>query len=242
MTRSGANKRNKYDTLKCPNPECGNICAPLHLVETCLIDHLNGWLSGYCLDWSGQTHKGSPAQVNNQIRAHSPANAHSQTHTDIPAHADTPVNDTTIHKMAARRISSHLEQLKEQWQRTYELLERGIYSQTVFTERQQALSIQIEETSAQLAHLEASALTPGFRSKDTYIPAITCLSDVYHALPNADAKNAVLKLLLVKVTYRKTERNGKHMGEQANFHLKIYPAVPLHPDNRSIKFHCETDC
>lgn len=47
MTRLGANKRNKYDTLKCSNRYCDNVSAPMFLIEERVLEILQSWLIRY---------------------------------------------------------------------------------------------------------------------------------------------------------------------------------------------------
>lgn len=223
MTRSGANKRNKYDTLRCPAPGCDNICAPLYLVEKSLIDGLSEWFSGYRLDWNG------PERPDIRLSGYPPADGRDGNR-DTKSRGD---DHRDCHDTAIRRAKSLLGQLKKQLLNTYDLLERGVYTDSLFHERQQEINTRIRKTSILLADLESHHHGQSPFGTAHYHPPISSLTDVYHALPTADAKNAMLKLVLVKVTYLKTVRSRKHMGDQANFHLKVYPAIPcglMRPD------------
>lgn len=223
MTRLGANKRNKYDTLRCPVPECDNICAPLYLVEKSLIDGINEWISGYELDWSGMVPPGVRLSEDFRVTDSSAGNTGHRRKNVPPDGYETFI----------RKTKSHLGRLEKQLLGTYDLLEQGIYTERLFRERQQVISARIQEASILLTNLESHNPNPAPFTAAHFIPPMNSLTDVYHALPTADAKNAMLKLLLVKVTYVKMARSRKYMGDQANFQLKVYPAIPcgpMHPD------------
>lgn len=51
LTRCSGNTKAGYYVLRCPNPYCDNISAPLYLIEEKILDGLEAWLSGYKVTW-----------------------------------------------------------------------------------------------------------------------------------------------------------------------------------------------
>ena len=62
-------------------------------------------------------------------------------------------------------------------------------------------------------------------SKRTILPKVEKLLEVYDTLPNAQAKNDMLKSVLEKVVYLREERSPKG-GPLDNFELTLYPKLP----------------
>ena len=62
--------------------------------------------------------------------------------------------------------------------------------------------------------------------KETMIPRLENVIDLYDKLKTAEDKNILLKSVLVKVTYLKTEKAIKSDSYPTNFELHIYPKIP----------------
>ena len=58
------------------------------------------------------------------------------------------------------------------------------------------------------------------------IPKIENVLDVYYKLETAEQKNILLKTILEKVTYLKTEKAIKKNSDASNFEIHIYPKIP----------------
>ena len=108
--------------------------------------------------------------------------------------------------------------------RLYDLLEQGVYTIDVFTQRQFELATRISnaehaiqeaeqqlETERQIANLRLSI-----------IPRVEHLLDVYHELETPLEKNEMLKTCLERVEYRKTV-GGRY--EKSDMELRLYPKI-----------------
>ena len=62
--------------------------------------------------------------------------------------------------------------------------------------------------------------------KDTIIPKLENVIELYHKLKYAEDKNILLKSILAKVTYLKTEKAIKKDSDPTNFEIHIYPKIP----------------
>ena len=197
MTRLGPNSRNKYDTLKCPNPACDNISAPLELVEQGVITALETWVTEYEMNWSEE-----------------------------PDDADQVLLESLM--SAIDNLSRQIDQLTGQLNKTFDLLEQGVYTADIFTERNRSLTGQIDDATAKKVELEKEYGHQCQRhaAKHDFIPMIKNVLSVYYTLPTAADRNNLLKQALEKATYLKTERNKKGAGHKANFELAIYPKIP----------------
>lgn len=61
--------------------------------------------------------------------------------------------------------------------------------------------------------------------KETMIPKLENVIDLYHKLETAEDKNILLKSIIAKVTYLKTEKAIKNNSDPTNFELHIYPKI-----------------
>ena len=62
-----------------------------------------------------------------------------------------------------------------------------------------------------------------------YIPKVKNIISVYWTIDDVSVRNEMLKSVLIKADYLKTERNRKGQGSTANFTLNIYPKTPKEP-------------
>lgn len=54
MTRASSNTKLHYPVLRCPNPYCNNISAPLFLVEEEVIKSLRSWIQNYKIHYENE--------------------------------------------------------------------------------------------------------------------------------------------------------------------------------------------
>ena len=61
--------------------------------------------------------------------------------------------------------------------------------------------------------------------KEIIIPKLENIIDLYYNLETAEDKNILLKSIINKVTYLKTEKAIKKDSDPTNFELHIYPKI-----------------
>ena len=61
--------------------------------------------------------------------------------------------------------------------------------------------------------------------KEIIIPKLENIIDLYYNLETAQDKNILLKSIISKVTYLKTEKAIKNDSDPTNFELHIYPKI-----------------
>ncbi|SFR92208.1 recombinase family protein [Anaeromicropila populeti] len=198
MIRLGPNKRNSYSSVKCPNPRCDNISSPIFLVEQKVILALQYWLEGYRLTLQETSASNTVLSLANVI-------------------------DTSIEKLDCEIFT-----LQKQQQNTYSLLEQGIYTADLFLERQVKLKneIKVLKDKKAVLLLEKDKTDSVLDAKTNFNPETLSIIDIYNTLEGAAEKNALLKLLLVRIEYVKTQRNKKGQLENPNFEIELYPAIP----------------
>ena len=119
------------------------------------------------------------------------------------------------------------DQLLEQNERLYDLLEQGVYDTDMFLKRSKILQDKIVESDAKIKDIEKELEYE--KEKDmninNFIPNCENLLSCYWDL-SAEERNTALKILLEGVTYKKAKRNRWGDGQNATFELTIKPRIP----------------
>lgn len=119
------------------------------------------------------------------------------------------------------------EQLLEQNNRLYDLLEQGIYDTEMFLKRSQMLQEKIDASTLRITDLEKELQYE--KEKDAninhFIPNCESLLSGYWDL-SIEERNTALKILLENVTYKKTKKNKRGNGKNATFELTLNPRIP----------------
>lgn len=135
----------------------------------------------------------------------------------LPSYAQTRLLNLQKERDA---VSGQLDKL-------YDLLERGLYSEELFTARHIALNRRLKELDAQIADANADL-------KTEYVPLSQLRDDIQtllHAYNGADAasKNRMLKNCISKIVYHKSERgniiNGRVVADDKQFKLDVFPRL-----------------
>lgn len=187
----------RAETLLCADTSCDNISADLNVVEKRILEALRDWLSDYRLKW------------------------------DISDDEDNSATVVAVKEKALRRLVSEYETLNKQLDNTHNLLEQGIYSTEQFLDRSRKLSERIQKNESDRLALGADIAAEKKREqgRKKIIPKVERLLDVYETMPDPKSKNDMLKEVLEKVVYLKTQ-NGRWHGSPDDFELTLYPKIP----------------
>ena len=179
----------------CSNSKCDNISSKLYIVEDKIIDALKIWLKNYKVDYSRKNNINSD---NNKIIEKS----------------------IIITKKDLEKESAKLNKI-------YEFLENGIYNNDEFINRSKAIKDNIQCLESKLKEYN-SILQKNLEmqnQKEIIIPKLENIIDLYYNLETAQDKNILLKSIISKVTYLKTEKAIKNDSDPTNFELHIYPKI-----------------
>ncbi|WOO37427.1 recombinase family protein [Anaerocolumna sp. AGMB13020] len=195
MSRLGPNKHNPYSSLKCTTPYCNNISSPLDLVENVILGSLEIWLARYKF------------QIENDKKAD-------------PYQKSIADKETILIK-----LSSQITKLNRQLDKTFELLEQGVYTIEVFQERRKKIMEQIDTLEASKVTLadELNVLNKRQLQNNELIPKIEHVIEAYYNVDVMSERNELLKDILEKVSYLKLEPNKKGQRNNANFIIELYP-------------------
>ena len=196
MQRRPYNKSNKVATIICSNSKCDNISSKLYIVENKIIESLKIWLENY--------------KVNYEIKNNSD------------------IENNKIIEESILTIKKELEKENTKLNKIYDFLENGIYSKEEFINRSKSIKENIESLENKLKKYTEllNKNTEMQQHKETIIPKLEHVIDLYYNLESAEDKNILLKSILTKVTYLKTEKAIKKDSDPTNFELHIYPKIP----------------
>ena len=127
-----------------------------------------------------------------------------------------------------RTISEHekaLETLSSQLNRAYDLVEQGVYTSDVFLARSRSIADKQEYHNEKIRSLEQELSDRELvaSSRDEIAPKMRHVLDAYPLASSPEEKNALLKSVLEKVLYKKTQRDrwgGNGMQ------LELFPLLP----------------
>ena len=127
-----------------------------------------------------------------------------------------------------KNLTDKYEQTMQQISKTYDLLEQGVYTLTVFQERHKILEEKKASYEAEISHLQNQIKDAQAReeAKRNFIPQTKKILDTYWKTDDVEIRNSMLKEILDHIDYSKTERNKKGQRDLANFTLHFYPKLP----------------
>jgi len=196
MQRRPYAKADKPATLICSNSKCDNVSSKLYIVENKIIEALKIWLENYKVNY------------------------------DIKNNSNTDNNN--LIEQAISATNKELEKENTKLTKIYDFLENGIYSKDEFISRSKSIKENIkrlEKKSKEYTEL-LSKNNETQQKKEIMIPKLENVIDLYYKLECSEDKNILLKSILAKVTYLKTQKAIKKDSDPTNFELHIYPKIP----------------
>lgn len=121
-------------------------------------------------------------------------------------------------------IEKHLDDLNRRRTRLMDLLEQGIYDIPTYTERSAILARDIESARAAL---DAMSNAP-VRVEDavsSLLPEIRHVLQAYDVAPSNEAKNALLRAVLSKIIYHKTQACKRGQKATDYLSLELFPRI-----------------
>lgn len=197
MTRLAISAHNPYDKIMCSNKNCHNVSAPMFLVEKELIKELRNWLEEYKVRLENSRYKTDNDKIMDKV------------------------NNNSL-----KNLNAELEKVEQQISKTYDLLEQGIYTAEIFTQRNTLLSDKKREISKSIAEI-TEKINAANNTPSIGVPELEKLINTYEQLSDATHKNNILKILLARIEYNKDKPNTRSGLYNANFDLTIYPCLPM---------------
>ena len=127
-----------------------------------------------------------------------------------------------------KSLTTQREQTVKQLSKTYDLLEQGIYTLSVFQDRRKILEDKKTAIDEELSHLhqQVENIQLQEQAKIAFIPTTKRVIDSYWDTEDMETRNSMLKEILDHIDYSRTERTKKGQRDTAIFELHFYPKIP----------------
>jgi chromosome segregation ATPase len=138
---------------------------------------------------------------------------------------DGAVNISVLQKML-RKIEIEEDGLNKQLDKTHDLLEQGIYETSTFLARTKSISdkgIELKQRKNEIQQ-QIIVINKQQYEKKKVIPTISNIVNTYNSIEDIGKKNDLLKTILVKVTYLKTQRSTKK-NPLGNAEITLFPRI-----------------
>ena len=180
----------------CPNKDCDNISSKLCIVEEKIISSLKEWLKDYRLDYNEYAMATKNKKKNN-------------------------------YEESISNLRKELDSQTKKLSNVYDFFEEGTYTREMFSERCQHISSTIASIEANIKEFEKQIEIEQKKDegKMLLIPKVENVLDIYSSLQTAEQKNNLLKTIVKRVEYLKTEKAIKKDSDPTNFELDIYPNI-----------------
>ena len=183
-------------TLMCPNKDCDNISSKLCIVEEKIISSLKDWLKDYRIDYDDYVLEAKNKKKSN-------------------------------YEESISNLKKELEVQNKKLANVYDFFEEGTYTREMFSERCKIISSTITNIEANIKEFEKQIEIEEKKDegKKALIPKVENVLDIYYSLQTAAEKNNLLKTIVKRVEYLKTEKAIKKDSDPTNFELDIYPNI-----------------
>ena len=181
--------------LSCTNPKCDNISSDLDIVEKKLIQSIQLLLDSY---------KKQSDEIN--------------------IVQNTPNKELDILEEQNKKCKKEINELKSQFQKVCEFLEKGIYTIDLYNLRSSEISTKISELQKQISDRD-NIINEYTNKKEKQIDLIPKIENVYYKTDNVEEKNKLLKEIIEKAEYLKTEKCYGKKANKENFELTIFPKL-----------------
>jgi len=196
MQRRPYKARGWDDTLICSNTHCDNVSSKLYIVEEKIINSLKDWLKNYQIDCNDYMN-----QIINKKKITFEENVQS--------------------------LKKELEVQNKKLANVYDYFEEGTYTREMFSERCALISATITNIKSNIEEFEKQIEIENKKDagRKAIVPKIENVLDIYPNLNTPEEKNLLLKTVVKRVEYLKTERAIKKDSDPTNFELDIYPNI-----------------
>ena len=124
-----------------------------------------------------------------------------------------------------KAAQQELELIGVQEEKAYNLVEQGVYTVDVFTERAKSLSNRREEALKNFADMneKLTAIDRRAKARKDIAPAVRRVLDSYHSASSAAEKNDLLKSCIDYIEYHKST-GGRY--RESDLNIRVIPKLP----------------
>ena len=197
------------DGLLCPYSSCSCVSSTLETVEAAILEGLRSWLTELSLRHSERPKELAPL-------------CSEESASPVPS---TVSEDLASLSRSVSAANAELERLRSQREKTYDLVEQGVYTPEVFTARMASLGDAITATEAQIETMtqDVEKLKASQKARLELIPNVRRVLETYELAETPEEKNALLRSVLSSVTYHKTRRERSRTGSDLS--LTLHPLL-----------------
>lgn len=118
--------------------------------------------------------------------------------------------------------------MQNQLEKTYSLLEQGIYDKEIFAARQSALKAEIDEKLKTAAKLKPEYISENTKEKYSLkdIKQEKTIAEIWCMLSDAKSKNEFIKALFKQIKYIKTEKGNRLNKKADSFEMEFITKLP----------------
>ena len=196
MKRKSYSKYKKEPILYCDNPKCDNISSKIYYVEEKVLEGLKKWGEQYKFNYQKYLEK----IKNNKIES---------------------IEQTII------SLEHECKKENNKLLSIFNFLEDGTYTKDMFKARKKSILQNIEKINDSIKEYKEKLEKEKKmnKKKELLVPKIDNLFDIYDLLKTPEEKNFLLKTVLNKVTYLKTEKAIRKDSDPTNFIINLYPKI-----------------
>lgn len=144
----------------------------------------------------------------------------------VPQRDDLQEQSDAAHHAALDAARAHIDKLKTQRSRIFEAYEDGAYDSATFVSRRNAKDAEISSAEAALRELEKGAPLTREQIIRKQLPQIRRVLDLYPTVDTPQERNKLLKTIISRITYKKTQRSYRNQDPALHLSLDIFPAMP----------------
>ena len=140
---------------------------------------------------------------------------------NIPKNTSAEIFEKSIKELEAQMLT-----VTQQIEKTYDLLEQGIYTVEIFTHRNKELSDKKADVTEKINCLknQINNINNQNNKMKNIVPRIEQVINLYPLLNSAEKKNLLLKNVLSRIEYKKNTPNRRGQINNANFTIDIFPS------------------
>ena len=139
-------------------------------------------------------------------------------------------NNETIIKQSISSIEKEITKEENKLNKVYDFFESDIYGKDEYIKRSNIIKNNIKKLEEKLEEYnsELGRSVKVENDNKNIIPKLENIIELYDKLETAKDKNILLKSIIGKITYLKTEKAIKADSDLTNFELNIFPKIPKH--------------
>lgn len=119
-------------------------------------------------------------------------------------------------------LKAEIENTQKQIEKSYDLVEEGIYTSDIFIKRISNLNNKLDILDNEITRIQQNQNNTKYEKINSYVPKLNQVLKDYENIKTSEEKNLVLASIIEKIIYTKNNGGKDHKDD---FILKIYPKL-----------------